>query len=136
MIFSRRGYPGVLTGEFGYFQAVLQVGLVDAHRQMLLEAKDWLEEHKPYLTPMVEAVEAYQVHRSFTRLVLNDRETPGALREVDRIFIEVFGFSGRAVLEGNLPKATQVPENSARRRPQPSFRMRARAEVGCAVCPN
>ena len=114
MVFSKHGYPGVLTGEYGYFQAVYSDGYLQAHEQMLVELKAWLGEHKPYQSLLSEAVEAYQVHRSFTRLVLSDRETPCTLRELDRLFAEVFGYSGRAVVEGDLPKTRPVPETSRR----------------------
>jgi hypothetical protein len=134
MIFSKHGYPSVLTGEFGYFQAVLCTGYVDAHEQMLRELRAWLGEHKPYQTPLNEAVEAYQVHRSFTRLVLSDRDTPGTLRELDRMFSEVFGFSGKTVVEGSLPRSRQVPENSAHsRHGARAYRMLARAEAAGAI---
>ncbi len=134
MIFNNHGYPGVLTGEVGYFQAVYRLGLVDAHEEMLRELKAWLWEHKRYQTPLAEALEAYQVHRSFTRLVLSDRDTPCTLKEMDRLFCEVFGVSGRAVVEGSLPRMRQVPENNAVRRPPiRSFRMRARAEATAAI---
>jgi hypothetical protein len=135
MIFNNHGYPGVMTGEIGYFQAVFDVGLVGAHQVMLEELKQWLWEHKQYQTPLVEAIEAFQVHRSFTRLVLNDRDTPCTLRQLDDLYCGVFGVSGRAVVEGNLPRTLrQAPENNAgRRAPVRSFRMRARAETAAAI---
>ncbi len=134
MIFNSRGYPSILTGEYGYFQAVFDVGLVAAHAQMLVELKQWLWDHKRYQTPLSEALEAYQVHRSFTRLVLSDRETPCTLRELDHLFCEIYGVSGRAVVEGSLPHMRQVPESSAAHRtPVPSFRIRARAEAAAAI---
>jgi hypothetical protein len=133
MIFNNHGYPGVLTGEVGYFQAVFNLGLVAAHEQMLRELKAWLWDHKRYQTPLAEAMEAYRVHRSFTRLVLTDREAPCALQEMDRLFGEIFGVSGRVVVEGDLPRMRQAPENTAARRPlaQP-VRRRARAKAGAA----
>ncbi|HEY3343846.1 MAG TPA: hypothetical protein VGJ97_02895 [Anaerolineaceae bacterium] len=134
MIFSEHGYPSILTGEYGYFQAVLQMGFLAAHEQMLVELKTWLWDHKRYQTPFAEALEAYQVHRSFTRLVLSDRETPCTLRELDRLFGEVFGFSGRSVVEGSLPWARQAVEISGGSRlPAPSFQRGARSEAVRAI---
>ncbi len=126
MVFSNHSYPCVLNGEFGYFQAVYRFGYFQAHGQMLRELKAWLGEHKPYLSSFAEAAEAYRVHRSFARLVLSDRETPCTLRELDRIFIEVFGFSGRALVEGDLPRTRAVPETRVlARRPIPASQPRA-----------
>jgi hypothetical protein len=138
MIFNNHGYPGVMTGEVGYFQAVFNLGLVAAHEQMLVELKQWLWDHQRYQTPLAEAMEAYQVHRSFTRLVLNDRDTPCTLRQLDDLYCGVFGLSGRAVVEGNLPRTLrQAPENNAGRRPPVrSFRMRARVEAPTAIGTN
>jgi hypothetical protein len=134
MIFSEHGYPGILTGEYGYFQAVLQMGFLAAHEQMLVELKAWLWEHKRYQTPFAEALEAYQVHRSFTRLVLSDRETPCTLHELDRLFGEVFGFSGRSVVEGSLPRVRLAAEGcGGSRLPAPSYQRRARPEAARAI---
>ena len=127
MVFSKHGYPSVITGEFGYFQAVFNLGYLQAHEQMLRELKSWLEEHKAYLSPYAVAGEAYRVHRSFTRLVLLDGEAPCALRELDRLFGEVFGFSGRAIVEGDLPRARAVPDSRKwMRRPAPALPQAAR----------
>ncbi len=111
MVFSNHGYPSVLTGEFGYFQAVFHFGYFQAHELMLRELKAWLGEHKPYQSSFAEAAEAYRVHRSFTRLVFSGRETSCTPRELDRLFVEVFGFSGKALVEGDLPRTWAVPES-------------------------
>ena len=56
MIFQH-GFPSVVHGEFGYFQAVQGVGFADAHRQMLVEVKKWFEDNLPHQSAFTIALE-------------------------------------------------------------------------------
>ncbi len=134
MIFHKNVYPGVITGEFGYFQAVLQVGFKAAHRQMLVEAKEWLERNRPYQSSFMIALEAYRIHQSFLRLVLTGQDHSPALSSLEHIFVEVYGFSGKAVIEGERPQSRSIPEAvPGRRLITRNWRVPSKAEILGAV---
>ncbi len=129
MIF-RNGYPGIVSGEYGYFQAVEWMGFVGAHRQMLKELKRWFDVNRPHQSYFLTAMEAYRVHRSFLRLVSASWGQGRSARLLDRMFAEVFGYSGWAVVDGNLPRASflQDATNGNWDLPQ-KRRVRSKAEV-------
>ena len=111
MIF-RNGYPSVITGEYGYFQAIQRMGFRTAHRQMLEETKTWLQVNRANYSVFMQAVEAYQIHQSFLKLVFSSSTHGATIQEMDRIFAEVFGRSGRAIIEGAVPQASFMTENA------------------------
>lgn len=111
MIF-RSGYPSVITGEYGYFQAIQYSGFRMAHYTMLQEAKSWLQENRASQSTFMQAVEAYKIHKSFLRLVLSEGAQGATILELDRMFAEIFGRSGRAIVEGAVPQTSFLAENT------------------------
>ncbi len=107
MIFNQR-YPGVVTGEYAYLQTVELLGFKGAHQQMLCELRDWLERNPPRpASPVVMAQEAYQIHRSFINLFFRGRKDAPIIKELDEMYIQIFGRSGRVVAHGELPRTRQ-----------------------------
>lgn len=111
MIF-KNGYPSIITGEYLYFQAVQSQGFKAAHLQMLREVKSWLEEYRPAQSSFVRAAEAFKIHKSFLRLVMRSFTQDATIKEMDRMFIEIFGRSGRAIVDGDVPRTRFMTEST------------------------
>jgi hypothetical protein len=136
MIFQH-GYPGVVNGEFGYFQAVQRVGFSAAHRQMLVELKKWFEENMPHQSPFMIAFESYRVHKSFLRLVASSWGLGGVSQELEKVFAEVFGRSGRAIIEGETPRSHSLLDNTPGSWTLPQrIRARSKSEILNSIQPN
>jgi hypothetical protein len=83
-----------------------------AHYTMLQEAKSWLQENRTGQSSFIQAMEAYQIHKNFLKLIFNHSTQGATIQEMDRMFAEVFGRSGRAIIEGAVPQASFLAENT------------------------
>lgn len=130
-------YPSVITGEYSYFQAVQSIGFRAAHHQMLRELKSWFEVNRPEQSSFGSANEAFRIHKNFLRLVMASWAQGATLKEMDRMFIEVFGTSGRAIVEGELPRSRFMLENTLGSWDLPQrVRARSKAEVLSSIRSN
>lgn len=130
-------YPSVITGEYSYFQAVQSIGFRAAHLQMLRELKTWFEQNRPEQSSFSSANEAFNIHKNFLRLGMTSMAQGATLKEMDRMFIEVFGASGRAIVEGELPRSRFLLENTLGRWDLPHrVRARSKAEVLSSIRSN
>jgi hypothetical protein len=79
---------------------------------MLQETKLWLQENRIGHSTFMQAVEAYQIHKSFLKLGMHSLAKGATIQEMDRMFADVFGRSGRAIVEGAVPQTSFLSENA------------------------
>lgn len=130
MIFKQE-YPSIINGEFGYFQAVQELGYVRAHYQMLLELRAWFESHPFYArTPYTVAQEAYLIHQKFIKLLFRDQKDLPVVQTLEAQYAQVFGTSGRAVIGGVGPRLGVKLENRESRQGYSfPWRPRSKSEI-------
>ncbi len=130
MIF-KQGYPGVISGEYGYFQAVQEVGFMQAHYQMLVELREWFENQPAFArSPYAGAQEAYRIHEKFIELLFREHRDLPVVWNMQAQFIQVFGTSGRAVIAGVGPHLGPCLENRDSRQGRKMFyRPQSKSEI-------
>ncbi len=96
-----QGYPYNLQSRGTYLEAVRILGFTKAHKNFLQDLKT-LYGKDPFLRqfPYEAAEQAYHLHTFFIYLAMHiPVELPG-IRDLDGMFVEVFGRPGKEIIEG------------------------------------
>ncbi len=82
-----------------YFQSIQKNGLLNAHHQTLMQIKEWLD-HDPYYRshPEAAAKQAVRLHTQCIFMAAFEQNIVPPIRDLDNMFVHVFGESGRAVI--------------------------------------
>ncbi len=105
-----QGYPLKMQNRGIYLEAIRLLGFIKAHKNFLQDVKS-VYKKDPFLKeyPREAAEQAFQLHVYFIYLAKHLSTEVPPIRDLDAMFVEVFGRPGKEIIDGIYSGIEKTP---------------------------